>query len=119
MAKNKTQKLENKWRKGIDIPAELFIKSTTWHLRHSEIIIYLELFRHRDYDEDTLEDYNTVELSFTDLTNAIGIYDRSTIVENIKRLEDKKLIKVDRRNLTNIYTLVGVPNKRRIATGEV
>ena len=113
--KNKTQTLENKlkrsYAKGVDVPKVFIDNIRMFHMRRSEINVYLALIDNRDCNEDC-DTLPTVTISYTDLTDYIGIYSKETVREAIKRLEDKKLIKADHRCLTNIYTLKGFKIKK-------
>lgn len=109
MALNNIQKKENMWHKGVDVPKIFIDNIKMFHMRRSEITVYLALIDNRDWDED-LEYLNTVTKSYQELTDYIGIYDDRTVRTDIKRLEDKKLIKVQRGGITNIYTLKGFKN---------
>lgn len=98
---NKTQKLERKYCNGLDCyNTILHLAKQVLHLTHSETILYIELLNRMDN--------NTVDISVSELTDAIGIYTKDTVIKNIKGLEDKQIIKVDRRNVSNIITINGI-----------
>ena len=109
--RNRSQTLSKMWRKGIDVQPEVIEAIQKCDMRMSEIITYVALMHSREMDDD-FTTLNTVICSCQELADKIGIYNKETIRVNTIRLEEKGLIKIERGGLTNVYTLVGVKQRK-------